>query len=91
MCSADVCVFVFRIQCVWCVCDVLYLIYLRHIEKLFRSHWSYDTWLLSCHVSKIFVFCLLIFVSLENIVYIGHLCIEYLFCKHPKDEHSIPS
>ena len=78
MCSADVCVFDFTIQCVWCVCDVLYSIYLRHIEKLLRSHWSYDTWLF-------------IFVSLENIVYIGHLYIEYLFCKHPKDEHSIPS
>ena len=31
------------------------------------------------------------FVSLENIVYIAYLCIEYLFCKHPKDEHCIPS
>ena len=34
MCSADVCVFVFRIQCVWCVCDVLYLI---SLNKAYRG------------------------------------------------------
>ena len=32
--------------------DVLYLISSRHIEGLLWSHWSYGTWLLSCHVSK---------------------------------------
>ena len=76
MCSADVCVFDFTIQCVWFVCDVLYSISLRHIEELLRSHWSYDTWLLSCQQSLFFIFIfyfyfLLIFVSLENIVYVA--------------------
>ena len=67
------------LECVWCVCDVLYLISSRHIEGLLRSHWSYVTWLLSCRVSKLLLFV----VSLENIVYIGYMCIEYLFSKHP--------
>ena len=57
------CVYCFKFN-VWCVCDVLYVIYSRHIEGLLRSHWSYGTWLLSCCVSKLFYFVLLVWKTL---------------------------